>query len=341
MNTDQSPSLQDWKDLYDAAIEFKNTAPWDWMHDSDLFGVKDPVSGETGYCCIMGAAGEHYALGLYLGSEGLDGLLRILSGEFSELKDEALYIQKCLMASFEDRKYLQKHDLQQIKALGLKFRGSNAWPMFRNYTPGLVPWYLTGEEAKFLTIALQQAIDVSQRFKKDIGLMSPPSSGQFLVRVPDKHGESIVWKDEWLEPSPLKKEEPPVMPVDETTLSRLKKARLQSRGIWEMDFFHIPAPVWEKGERPYYPYMSMLVDHNTAIILNFEMEKRSGHKSKFPVKFADFIERVRVMPEELLVKRHDVYGLLEPLATKLGIEIKMVESLPALEYAQRSTSLRR
>lgn len=30
MNTNQAPSLQDWKALYDAAIEFKKTAPWDW-----------------------------------------------------------------------------------------------------------------------------------------------------------------------------------------------------------------------------------------------------------------------------------------------------------------------
>jgi hypothetical protein len=40
------------------------------------------------YCCIMGAAGEHYALGLYLGSEGLMGISKILSGDFSECKEE-------------------------------------------------------------------------------------------------------------------------------------------------------------------------------------------------------------------------------------------------------------
>ncbi len=251
MDVDQLPSLQEWKALYEAALEFKELAPWNWMHDSDIFGVKDPVSGEIGYCCIMGAAGEHYALGLYLGSEGLGGLSRILSGEFSEFKDEALYVQKCLMAFFEDRKYLQKQDLQQIKALGLKFRGSNAWPLFRSYVPGFVPWYLAGEEARFLTVALKQAIDVSTRFKNDPGLLVHPSKVHYLVRVPDKLGESIIWKDEWLEPSPLKKEDSPTMPIDETTLSRLKKARLQRRGTWEIDFFYVPAPVWEKGERPY------------------------------------------------------------------------------------------
>ncbi|MCD4765277.1 MAG: hypothetical protein K8R34_02070, partial [Methanosarcinales archaeon] len=165
MNIDPSPSLQEYKALYEAALEFKELAPWNWMHETDIFGVKDPVSGEIGYCCIRGGAGEHYALGLYLGSEGLYGLSRILSGEFSEFKDEALFIQNCLMASFEDRKSLQKQDLQQIKALGLKFRGRNAWPLFRNYMPGFFPWYLKSDEVRFLTVALKQAMDVSLRFK--------------------------------------------------------------------------------------------------------------------------------------------------------------------------------
>jgi len=330
------PSLQEWKALYEAALEFKELAPWNWMHDTDFFGVKDPVSGEIGYCCIMGAAGEYYALGLYLGSEGLYGLSSILSGEFSEFKDEALYIQNCLMASFEDRKSLQKQDLQQIKALGLTFRGRSSWPLFRNYLPGFVPWYLTGDEARFLTVALQQAIDVSLRFKKDPWLLDHPSNDHYFVRVPDNQGENIIWKDEWLEPSPFKMEDTPVIPVEETTLHRLKKAGLQRRGIWEIDFFYVPAIVREKGERPYYPYMSLMVDHDSTFILNFQIEKEADCKSTFAVKFADFIGRMKVMPEELLVKHYDVYRIMEPLSAELGIEIYMVDSLPALEYVKES-----
>lgn len=336
MNTNQAPSLQDWKALYDAAIEFKNTAPWDWMHDTDIFGVQDPVSGETGYCCIMGAAGEHYALGVYSGSEGLEGLLRILSGEFTQSHDEVLYVQKCLMASFEDREYLQKEDLKQIKTMGLKFRGANAWPFFRNYTPGLVPWYLKGEEARFLTLGLQQAIEVSQRFKKDPGMLIPPSSGHFFVRAPVKQGEGISWKDEWMEPLPPEKKDFPVTPVDETFLNRLTKAKLQRRGIWEVDFFFVPAPIWEKGERPYYPYMSLMVERNSAFILNFQLEKKEEFALKFPEKFVSFLEHVKIAPQAFLVKRDEVGRFLEPFASSLGIKIKMVDSLPVLEEAQRS-----
>src|SRR5665648_400943 len=193
MDIDQSPSLEEWKTLYEAALEFKELAPWNWMHDTDIFGVKDPVSGEIGYCCIMGAEGKYYALGLYLGSKGLYGLSDILSGDFSESNDDTMFIQNCLMASFEDRKNLQKQDLQQLKALDLKFRGRDAWPLFRNYTPGFVPWYLKRDEVRFLTIALRQAVGVSLRFKTYPEMLGNPCElNYFFVRVPDESGKTIT-----------------------------------------------------------------------------------------------------------------------------------------------------
>ena len=65
-----------------------------------------------------------------------------------------------LTVSFEDRKFLRKPDFQVIKELELKFRGRNSWPLFRSYQPGYLPWYLTKDEARYLTLALQQAICV-------------------------------------------------------------------------------------------------------------------------------------------------------------------------------------
>ena len=66
---DKGSSLMEWKELYTAAVELKKIEPWAWMYDSDIFGVLNPASGEIGYCCIMGALGEVYALAVYLGTE--------------------------------------------------------------------------------------------------------------------------------------------------------------------------------------------------------------------------------------------------------------------------------
>jgi len=136
---DKSPSIQEWKELYDTAMEFKRIECWNWMWDSDIFGVQNPVNGEIGYCCIMGRAREHFALAVYLGTEGLGGYLKIRSGEVDASSIDALHLQKCLMASFEDREFLQQEDFQIITRLGLKFRGRDSWPLFRSYRPGYFP----------------------------------------------------------------------------------------------------------------------------------------------------------------------------------------------------------
>ena len=74
---DKSPSIEEWNDLYAAAVDFKKLKPWNYMWDSDMFGVQNPVTDEIGYCCVMGRSGEHFALGIFLGSEGLEQLSKI------------------------------------------------------------------------------------------------------------------------------------------------------------------------------------------------------------------------------------------------------------------------
>jgi hypothetical protein len=67
--------------------------------------------------------------------------------------------------------------------------------MFRDHTPGFVPWYLENAQVRFLTIALQQAIEVSTRFKKDESLLEHPSRAHYFVRVPESkvYGRMSGW----------------------------------------------------------------------------------------------------------------------------------------------------
>src|SRR5262249_20651700 len=151
--------------LYQAAIAFRDIASWDWMSDSDIFGVQNPDSGEIAYCCIMGQLGQLYGIAAYLGSDGLAVYEKLRSGAIQPEDPDLGYIQRCLMASFNDRRALQKPDLQIIKQLGLKFRGQHAWPLFRSYRPGYYPWYLEAAEAQFLTHILEQAKTVARRYQ--------------------------------------------------------------------------------------------------------------------------------------------------------------------------------
>jgi len=334
---DKSPSIQEWRDLYEAAIEFREIKCWNWVRDSDIFGVQNPINDEIGYCCVMGRAGEHFALAVYLGTEGLEGYLKIRSGEIDPYSIDALHVQKCLMASFEDRRFLQKKDFQVTKTLELKFRGHNSWPLFRSYRPGYCPWYLTSEEAKYLTMALDQTIDVSLRFKNNPKMLTPPLKSRYLVRVPKKEKDGLGWSNEWLEPHPLEKVEIIAKSIDVNRLEKIKRMLFSQRqGVWEIDFSYFPQPVKEKGERPYYPYVIFCVEHYSYFILDSHLVKPTEFVSEFAEQFLKLVEDIKSLPQEILVKRKETFKLLQPITSRLGIKLINVKRLMALEEAQAS-----
>jgi len=335
MNT-SSPTREQWRELYDAAIRFKAIECWNYMYDSEVFGVQNPETEEIGYCCIMGNLGEHFALAAYLGTEGLKGYLRIASREGFSLPNEALHCHKCLMASFEDREYLEKDDLQMAKALGLKFRGRHAWPLFRSYLPGYAPWFLTSDEARYLTLVLNQAMDVALRRKDDPELFTPPAERRYLVRVPKKSENGVKWTDEWLEPSPLDEPEQEELPPDRDRLDGIKSRVTQYYGVLEVDSFYSPMGVAEKGERPYYLYMTLCVEQNSGLILGKHLAKASEYRSEFVNAFLKLLEDSPALPREIWVKKEETFAILKPIVSHLGIGLARHRRLPAMEEAQVS-----
>jgi hypothetical protein len=328
------PSLEEWKTLYNAALEFRKIEPWEWMKETDVFSVQNPQSGEVGYCCIMGELGEVLAMAVYLGTEGLQGYKKIQKGQIKAEDPDSLYIQDCLMLSFEDKRFVDQEDRQIINALGFKFRGRNSWPLFRGYKPGDFPWFLSRDEVLYMTSALQQAKEVCLRLKENKELLSPPKKNRYLLRVPETKGSMIVWKDEWREPAPLKKVKYLDEKVDEVRIQRIRKTAKPTPVIWEIDFFYTPTPIAE-GERPYFPYAIMLIDRDSGFILDMHLARKVVYKKEFLEKFLSCIEKMSILPLEILVRKEEVVNLLEPYTSRLNIKLSVVKRLENIDNARR------
>ncbi len=325
------PTIEEWNTLYRSAIEYQRIQPWQWVDDTDLFGVKNPETGEIGYCCVVGALGEFLGLVVYLGTEGLESYLKVQDSESPE--EDLLNTAKSMVASFGDRKCLQKPDFEVIKRLGLKFRGARSWPLFRSYEPGYYPWYLSQSQVIFLTHALQQASDVSLRMKIDSNLLK--RKNQYLVRVSEGSELDLQWKDEWLTPAPLERSKDEASAPDEIRLHRIKKEGFTQAGIWEVDFFPFPVPIQE-GDRPFFPFCLLIVDHDSGFVFESHLENRDRHKAEFQNHVLKVIEGVACLPQEIWVKRDEVFKLFEVLASRLGMKIKRVKKLNELECAKKS-----
>ncbi len=330
------PSLDEWRRLYQAASAFKEAAPWEWMSEADVFGIQDPESGQLGYASVMGMAGEHFALAVYLGSEGLEGFWRIHREGIREL--ESLLEVPQLQASWEDRQELRREDLEVIKALGLKFRGRKAWPMFRSYVPGFLPWFLTAEEARFLTFALEQALDVALRVRESPDLLNPLREGIYLVRVPTQQGEVLTWRDEWLTPPPPQTPPPPTIPKADVAAAR----HLPRRNILlEVELFAMPAPVREKEDpRPYFLYNLMAVEARSGYIVGTKLltpkPSLDAMWARVPEVFLQMLHHLNGLPAGVAVSRQRLYEFLKPTATALGIPLTKTRRLRALEQARKA-----
>ncbi len=327
------PSIQEWNGLYRAAMHFREIQPWDWVDDTDLFGLKNPENGEIGYCCIVGALGEFMGLVVYLGTEGLESYLKVQNGESPE--EDVLETAKCLVASFEDRNFLQRPDREVIKKLQLKFRGAKSWPLFRSYEPGYYPWYLNQSEVRLLTHALEQAAEVSARMKLNDDLLANSEEGRYLVRVPERSGSEILWKDEWLLPTSQEREQYEVPVPDEIRLQRIKKRGFIPAGIWEVDFFQFSLPIQE-GDRPFFPVCLLIVDQASGFVFETHLESKDRYRPEFQNHMLKVIEENSHMPQEIWVKKEEAVQLFEGLVSKLGLKIKQVKRLKQLEHAKKS-----
>lgn len=333
---DREPTMEEWRDLFQAAQGFYQLAPWEWMLDSDVFGVQDPESKEVSYLCVLGNLGEVFGLVVYVGSEGFDGYARSPAGKPNTVDWDLIAAQRCLTAFFEDRQETTTRDRALIRKLELKFRGQNAWPVFRSHRPGYEAWYLTLDEARVLTLALVQAQEVAKRLGDDPQLLDRAPDGLYLVRAPlDKDGKR--WKDEW-RPPPAPPPPPTVEPVSQEVLSKLQGQGRPRRGVWEVDVFTIPTMVHEqKDSPPYYVAALLCVHQESCFVLGTDLVPYLDRFSQLPKRFVGVLEKSPTdWPERVWMKKPELVALLSPLLDELGITVDLCLELPALEDVQES-----
>ena len=332
-----NPTLGEWHKLYEATIHIKEIAPWEWMTETDIFGVQDPETGEISFVSVMGALGEHLALAAYLGAEGLYSFWT-----FEESADdappEAFLSMPHLQASFEDRGELTNKDRAMIKELGLRFRGRQEWPMFRSYRPGYLPWYLEPQEVRRLTYVLEQAAEVALRFKQDPALLEPVDEESYVVRVSRQAGGDLAWQDKVMRVLPPEPEDIPI-PMDLEALEYVKQLP-PGEHILEVDLFLVPIHIQEKGERPYMPHMLLMVESESGFILSTELLGPEPGLPELwgsvPMQVVRQLVRIGTRPREIRVRTFELFALVQLLGQELGFEVKRSPRLRSLEHAQDS-----
>ncbi|MBN1401036.1 MAG: hypothetical protein JXA74_09370 [Anaerolineae bacterium] len=332
-----TPSPDEWRRLYAAAMAIKALAPWQWMEEWQVFGVQDPESDEIGFVSVMGALGEHLALAVYRGFQGL-WLFQDYAENASPEEADKLYEIPHLSASFEDRSETTQRDRDIIKSLGLSFRGRQAWPLFRSIHRGYLPWYLEPQETHFLACALEQTVQVAPRVRANPEILEPAGPTTYLLRKAQSGAAGLTWEDQVVDAAAW---EPEGISINISGPEmRAFRALPAGRGELEADFFTMPIIIGERGERPYAPRMLILVERGSGFIVGFEMlapePSLEAIWGKLPNLVLANCAKWGARPRRMYVRSPFLYGLLEPVAAQLGLPVEHQDNLRTLAGAKSS-----
>lgn len=340
MGNDKKPTNQQLKELYQAALEFKQAQPWKWLYDTDIICIENPEDKTMGYCSIMGRAGEHYALGVYLGDEGIFGFCHLMKHGDAIPRHQALHYQNCIMCSFEDRDLLANEDRKQIKDLGLSFRGRNAWPMFRRYEPGYHPWFINAEECIFLTHALRQTLFVvddvlAGRLRMDM------RQGKTIVRYSEEKDGKLEWHSKEIQLEFPTVSYSPIEITDDILIQKIKKAGSMGDVLLQADICYMHSPVQEnRGERPYFPRVFILAEQKSGQILDFEMYQSIGEDANVTLNKLVGMCLENGIPKEIQVRSEAMVAILSDFCKKTGIKLKVVKRLTSIDRMMEEMAYR-
>ena len=327
IQTEANPTGEQWLALHHAFRSYCEARPWERLSNEDVLVVNDPLGRFKGYCVALGDGGVAYGLGVYLGDRGLLNYLATMTSEDEPSGVEALERGLALSAVLGDREELGDGERKAMRELGLRYRGRGRWPVFRSVIPGHWPWYLGGDEARFLTVALDNVRDVAERIGRGLlDLYAGRDPGEVLTRTL----RDGVWRDGW---EPLR---PPTLPAEEhwadtDRLQSIGRSTPMGSAVWEVTASYIPTGVQdERGARPYLPTLVMAVEGESGLILAVRMLGRTPSATERQEPVLELLEGSDRLPGAVVCDREETAALLAPITRALDIGL-YVGPTPALD----------
>jgi len=333
------PTPEQWLALHGAFRKYCEAEPWAFLSNEDLLVVEDPAGRFQGYCVVLGDGDMVDGLGVYLGDVGLSNYLSTVSDEDEPDGQAMLERQLSLSAMLADREELESEERRIIRDLGLRYRGRGRWPMFRSARPGYWPWFVNGDEARFLTVALDNVRDVAERMARgELDLYDGQSQGLALARVPEGSG----WKDE------RRRLAPPVLPkvdnsVDGERLRLIGESTPAGSAAWDVTVSYVPALLRHgRGDRRYMPTLVMVVDHDSELVLACRVLGETPSTAERQEPVLELLTDQDSLPELMVCDGNGVAELMSPVAAALGIALFVGPTLvlDALKEELLSTILR-
>jgi hypothetical protein len=335
LSGERPPSFSTMESLYGLAVKLYTLSPWSVLDENELVLTRDPATGETCYCSVMGALGQCLAVHAYIGTEGYRLFRRVAAGEITGA-GEYYELQHSVYLEFASRAELAAQDRKLLTALGHPLRAVKRSPIFRASRPGFHPWYVTEEEGQLLAECIRAVIVICSAVSAQRGLTywDRPNAYPMVSRVGGKEGE-LRYQIELVE-AILPKELPlPPVRLAAAQLDKLRNRDYAIRGVMELDYFPTAATIGLKSERKAGMRIALAVDADTGFLFPPELAPPGVSVADvLGTAIIKAIETGRALPKEVRVSSRKFKDCLNPIAEVCGFPVNVVRSLPALAEAR-------
>lgn len=322
--------------LFALARGFIAVKPWQFLGDQHLILLKSPFSNETCYCSVMGALGEVFSLHAYIGDESYRYFRKMAAGRPISI-GEFYGSLRGVYVEFVGLSELTPPDRELARVFGHPLKRGLKVPIFRSLRPGYHPWYPTENEGLVLAECLGAVMALCERMLKGEAQDYWKEGGVFPLMIPAQecgNGEGYAVET-------VKASEPPVTtpeaaPLDQGRIREIRDRTYPVRGVFEADHFYGGGMIGKKDQRKACVRMGLVADGNSGMVFPPELGMPERATSDIIATVVlNAVETAQCLPREIRVDQHQLKTLLEPLAAELGITVRTVKHLPALQEAKR------
>jgi len=317
------------KNLYDAAVNFKQSGLWENIGYSHFFIVHDKESDTDGFCHFLTLENGGTALSLYLGEEGFEAFRYIFEDpQMSCLEHVVLkgnLRRHCLTVSFSEKNYVLKEDVDHALRAGHFFTNINEQPVFNYSHPDhqLQPVIITdGWQCRFLTQALEQAVEVlSLAAQNTIEIPTLEKSLYYL-----RYQEGDAWKGVFVGANLYYQKKPKLEAIEfsnDLLAYRIKKLA-QLPVTLEAIQFYVPQPVAAlDSDDSFYMLITALVDSEMGQIYFLDIQETKEQDTDALLSaLAKQLLDLEMRPHYIVCEDEETFALLSEFCKKTGIQIR-------------------
>lgn len=333
--------------MYKAAERVRDLQAWEWMEEDDIFAVVNPENPEEiAFCSLMGSLGTFTALAIYKGWEGYESYLNLRNSGGIENKTYMInvgFMQSCWMVEFADASEIQKSSKDQLKELGIKYRGKGQWVDISDRKPGLLPWFIQEKDVPFITLCINQFFEIALRAEEDSSFLHQPNPNFNAVVEEDENEDELmgdeellifrkatakadgkwVWFEEAVDVNSINYiEEISQRITPSIAAASLKKKLKQKETCLMIGMMVIPAPIQEdENEAPYLTIMIAYLLFGQQYVIKQELFKIDEIRPNFERLLLQVLSELDYMPSQFLVNMDLVAEWLESYSELFEFEI--------------------